>query len=55
MMIIGLAWAHRISEEELRLSTHPMHMERLEHMIQTFDALFTVSHITKKQMLGLVP
>lgn len=55
MMIIGLTWAHKISEEELRFSTHPMHMERLEHMIQTFDAMFTVSHITKKQLLELVP
>jgi hypothetical protein len=55
MMVIGLTWAHKISEEELRFSTHPMHMERLEHMIQTFDAMFTVSHITKKQLLELVP
>lgn len=55
MTIIGLAWAHKISEEELRFSTHPMQMERLEHMIQTFDAMFTVSHITKKQLLELVP
>ena len=55
MMVIGLTWAHKISEEELRFSTHPMHMERLEHMFQTFDAMFTVSHITKKQLLELVP
>lgn len=55
MMVIGLTWAHKISEEELRFSTHPMHMERLEHMFQTFDAMFTVSHITKKQLLEIVP
>lgn len=55
MMVIGLTWAHKISEEELRFSTHPMHMERLDHMIRTFDAMFTVSHITKKKLLELVP
>lgn len=55
MNIIGLMWAHEISEKELRFSSHPMHMERLDGVLQTFDALFTVSHISKKQLLELVP
>jgi hypothetical protein len=55
MNIIGLMWAHEISEKELRFSSHPMHMERLDGVLHTFDALFTVSHISKKQLLELVP
>lgn len=55
MDIIGLMWVHKVSEKTLRFSTHPMNMERLEHMFQTFDSMFTVSHITKKQLMELIP
>lgn len=55
MSMIGLMWAHKVSEEDLRFSSHPMHMERLSMFIQDFDAMFTVTHIKKKQLLELVP
>ena len=55
MSLIGIMWAHAISEEELRFSSHPMHLERLSMFIQDFDAMFTVTHIKKKQLLELVP
>jgi len=55
MSLIGLMWAHSISEAELRFSSHPMHLERLSQFMQDFDAMFTVSHIRKSQLMELLP
>lgn len=55
MMMIGLMWVTPKNEKELRLGTHPTCLERLDNMLLTFDAMLSVSHITKKQLLELVP
>lgn len=52
---IGFMWVHRIPDAGLRFSSHPMNTERLSQYIEDFDAILTVSHIKKKQLLGLVP
>ena len=55
MSMIGFMWAHKVTEDELRFSSHPMHLERLSQFIQDFDAMFEVSHIKKKHLLELMP
>lgn len=55
MSLIGFMWAHKVTEDELRFSSHPMHLERLSQFIQDFDAMFEVSHIKKKHLLELMP
>ena len=55
MSQIGFMWAHKVTEDELRFSSHPMHLERLSQFIQDFDAMFEVSHIKKKHLLELMP
>ena len=52
---IGFMWVHRIPDAKLRFSSHPMNIERLSQYIEDFNAILTVSHIKKKQLLGLVP
>jgi hypothetical protein len=52
---IGLMWSNGFSDKDLRFSSHPMDTERLGQYIMDFDALLTVSRITKKQLMELVP
>jgi len=55
MSQIGFMWAHKVSEGELRFSSHPTNLERVSQYIQDFDTMFQVSHIKKKHLLELVP
>lgn len=55
MSQIGFMWAHKVTEDELKFSSHPTNLERLSQFIQDFDAMFEVSHIKKKHLLELMP
>jgi len=55
MSQIGFMWAHKVTEDELKFSSHPTNLERLSQFIQDFDAMFEVSHIKKKHLLELIP
>jgi hypothetical protein len=52
---IGLMWAHRVPEDDLRFSSHPMNMERLHQYLEDFGAMLTVTHVKRNQLLELVP
>jgi hypothetical protein len=55
MSNIGFMWIHDAKDGDMRYGSHPDNMERLEKFLGDFNAILTVSHVSRKQLLELLP